>query len=245
MLLLASAAEFYRSRGLRRFVHTGNERLPANHVTIPTCMSAVYLRPPQAERARAQPARLAMLAILLLAFALRAYRLDFQSLWSDEGISLLRASQSLPEMMRNMPVEHTPGYFVLLHGWLALAGTQRRGSALAVAAAQRPGGSADFSPGAVLGFAAGDAAAGCSRGSAAAGHERLPSLVCPRGAHVCLAAGRCPRLLPGAVAGSGTPRPPRQLVGSALRPFHRGPCLPSLCSAHFCRWRRRSLPWAG
>ncbi len=85
-------------------------------------MSAVYPRPPQAERASAQPARLAILAILLFAFALRAYRLDFQSLWSDEGISLLRASQSLPEMMRNMPVEHMPGYFVLLHGWLALAG---------------------------------------------------------------------------------------------------------------------------
>ncbi len=63
-----------------------------------------------------------MLAILLVAFALRAYRLDFQSLWSDEGISLLRSSQSLPEMLRNMPVEHTPGYFVLLHGWLGLAG---------------------------------------------------------------------------------------------------------------------------
>ena len=86
-------------------------------------MSAVYLRPAQAPRAGALPARLAMLAILLAAFALRAYRLDFQSLWSDEGISLLRSSQSLPAMLRNMPVEHTPGYFVLLHGWLALAGT--------------------------------------------------------------------------------------------------------------------------
>ena len=86
-------------------------------------MSAVYPRPAQAPRAGALPARLAMLAILLVAFALRAYRLDFQSLWSDEGISLLRSSQSLPAMLRNMPVEHTPGYFVLLHGWLALAGT--------------------------------------------------------------------------------------------------------------------------
>ncbi len=86
-------------------------------------MSAVYPRPAQAPRAGALPARLAMLAILLVAFALRAYRLDFQSLWSDEGISLLRSSQPLPAMLRNMPVEHTPGYFVLLHGWLALAGT--------------------------------------------------------------------------------------------------------------------------
>ncbi|MFN8468740.1 MAG: glycosyltransferase family 39 protein [Caldilineaceae bacterium] len=86
-------------------------------------MSAVYPRPVQAVRASALPMRLAMLAILLAAFALRAYRLDFQSLWSDEGISLLRSSQPLAEMLRNMPVEHTPGYFVLLHWWLALAGS--------------------------------------------------------------------------------------------------------------------------
>ena len=63
-----------------------------------------------------------MLAILLLAFGLRACGLDAQSLWSDEGISLQRAGQSLPDLLANMPVEHTPGYFVLLHGWLLVAG---------------------------------------------------------------------------------------------------------------------------
>jgi hypothetical protein len=63
-----------------------------------------------------------MPAILLLAFALRAFQLDFQSLWSDEGISILRSSQALPAMLSNMPLEHTPGYFVLLHGWLGLVG---------------------------------------------------------------------------------------------------------------------------
>lgn len=67
-------------------------------------------------------ARLAALAIILLAFALRAYHLDFQSLWSDEGISLLRSSQTLPDLIRNMPVEHMPGYFLLLHFWLPAAG---------------------------------------------------------------------------------------------------------------------------
>ncbi len=91
-------------------------------------MSTIELRPVQTERVQAGraenlPARLAILAILLLAFALRAYHLDFQSLWSDEGISLLRASQPLPDLLQTMPVEHTPGYFVLLHGWLALAGS--------------------------------------------------------------------------------------------------------------------------
>lgn len=67
-------------------------------------------------------ARWAALGVLLLAFALRAFRLDYQSLWSDEGISLVRAAQSLPDLWRNMPVEHVPGYFVLLHFWIAAAG---------------------------------------------------------------------------------------------------------------------------
>jgi 4-amino-4-deoxy-L-arabinose transferase-like glycosyltransferase len=64
-----------------------------------------------------------LLPILLLAYALRVYHLDFQSLWSDEGISLLRSSQPFGQMLRDMPVEHVPGYFVLLHFWLPIAGT--------------------------------------------------------------------------------------------------------------------------
>jgi 4-amino-4-deoxy-L-arabinose transferase-like glycosyltransferase len=82
------------------------------------------LAPPAALQRQNSIFRLATLALLLLAFGLRAYRLDFQSLWSDEGISLQRAGQALPELLRSMPVEHMPGYFVLLHGWLAVAGTQ-------------------------------------------------------------------------------------------------------------------------
>ncbi|MCR4407469.1 MAG: glycosyltransferase family 39 protein [Anaerolineae bacterium] len=66
--------------------------------------------------------RLALYAILLLAFALRLYHLDFQSLWSDEGISLLRSQQALGPMLADMPVEHAPLYFVLLHGWMRLTG---------------------------------------------------------------------------------------------------------------------------
>ena len=58
------------------------------------------------------------LIIVLVAFSLRAFHLDYQSLWSDEGISLLRAAQSLGELWRNMPVEHVPGYFLLLHLWM-------------------------------------------------------------------------------------------------------------------------------
>lgn len=63
-----------------------------------------------------------MLTILLLAFALRTYHLDFQSLWSDEGISLQRAALPLSQMLAEMPVEHLPGYFLLLHLWLPWTG---------------------------------------------------------------------------------------------------------------------------
>ncbi len=67
--------------------------------------------------------RIAVLSILLLGFGLRAYQLDFQSFWSDEGISLLRSSAPIGQMLQEMPVEHMPGYFVLLHYWLRVAGT--------------------------------------------------------------------------------------------------------------------------
>ena len=66
--------------------------------------------------------RILILATLLGAFALRADHLDAQSLWSDEGISLQRALQPLPTMLAQMPVEHAPGYFVLLGGWLRITG---------------------------------------------------------------------------------------------------------------------------
>ncbi|HEX9115014.1 MAG TPA: glycosyltransferase family 39 protein, partial [Anaerolineae bacterium] len=66
--------------------------------------------------------RWAALLLILLAFALRAYHLDFQNIWSDEGISILRSSQPLGQLLRTMPVEHVPGYFLLLHYWFPLAG---------------------------------------------------------------------------------------------------------------------------
>ena len=201
-----------------------NERVSTSHVTILSCMSAVYPRPAQAPRAGALPARLAMLAILLVAFALRAYRLDFQSLWSDEGISLLRSSQSLPAMLRNMPVEHTPGYFVLLHGWLALAGTSDTAlrwlsllpSVLAVALMFR---------------------LGVSLGAAEASRSSVQQLVAVLGALLLATSGfqiwyaqearmyawlsgRGPYVMPGTVAGAGTTRRSawctRQLVGTPV-----------------------------
>ncbi len=66
---------------------------------------------------------LALPLVLLLAFALRVADLAGQSLWSDEYITVVRASLPLNELLAQMPVEHTPLYFVLLHGWFALAGS--------------------------------------------------------------------------------------------------------------------------
>ncbi len=82
-----------------------------------------YHRPRQFLSHRGRQDLVILLGLVLLATSLRVYHLDFQSLWSDEGISLLRASLPLGEMLQTMPVEHAPGYFLLLGFWLRLTGT--------------------------------------------------------------------------------------------------------------------------
>ncbi len=63
------------------------------------------------------------LVIVLLAFALRVYLLDGQGFWSDEYLAVWRAQLPLAQMLtENMPAEHVPLYFVLLHFWLKVAG---------------------------------------------------------------------------------------------------------------------------
>lgn len=66
----------------------------------------------------------APLAILLLATALRLYRLDFQSLWWDEGhsISVARAALTQIPTLPAMDV-HPPLYFQFLHLWMNSAGS--------------------------------------------------------------------------------------------------------------------------
>jgi len=73
---------------------------------------------------------LALLLILLLAFGLRLYDLEGQSFWTDEGLSLYRARQSLAGVLANEIVvdgvvthDTNPAlYFLLLNGWRRLAG---------------------------------------------------------------------------------------------------------------------------
>jgi hypothetical protein len=65
-----------------------------------------------------------LVAVLLLAFALRLHRLGMQSLWYDETVSMHLAGKSLPALVAHTAGDiHPPGYYLLLHGWSRLAGS--------------------------------------------------------------------------------------------------------------------------
>lgn len=69
--------------------------------------------------------RLLLLSALALGFGARVFRLDGQSLWGDEAISVSRASESLLDITRAAPHEGTlpPLYYYLLHFWEPMVGT--------------------------------------------------------------------------------------------------------------------------
>lgn len=68
------------------------------------------------------PRRLA-LAVLLLAFALRVYRLGDQNIWWDEGYSVYVARHSLDTLTTLAAADtHPPLYYWLLHLWMGLGG---------------------------------------------------------------------------------------------------------------------------
>jgi 4-amino-4-deoxy-L-arabinose transferase-like glycosyltransferase len=77
---------------------------------------------PSTRAGRSARDRWTWVALALLAFALRAWGLAAQSLWSDEDITLDRARLPLGELLANLPVEHPPGYFLLMSAWTRLAG---------------------------------------------------------------------------------------------------------------------------
>ena len=65
-----------------------------------------------------------LLLVLLLAAALRFYRLDGQSLWADEGNSVALAERSLAEITYGAAYDiHPPLYYYLLHFWVGPFGT--------------------------------------------------------------------------------------------------------------------------
>ena len=66
---------------------------------------------------------LALLLLIVVALALRLYRLEAQSFWNDEGTSVALALRDLPTITRNAASDiHPPLYYYLLHGWLQLVG---------------------------------------------------------------------------------------------------------------------------
>jgi len=65
----------------------------------------------------------AILAICWLAFGLRVYRLDAQSLWYDEALSVHLASQPLPVAVSESAVtDHPPLHALMLGAWMRAAG---------------------------------------------------------------------------------------------------------------------------
>lgn len=104
-------------------------------------MSVTLVRPAMENRTEARAAPVAsqgaalhwlwpMLAVTALALLVRVFRLDGQSLWSDEGLSLYRAQQGLTAILANTIVvgdqvtrdTSPPLYFLALAGLRAVAG---------------------------------------------------------------------------------------------------------------------------
>jgi uncharacterized membrane protein len=63
-------------------------------------------------------------ATLFLAFALRLYRLGYQSIWYDEGVSIHLAQKGLAALtVHTVGDIHPPLYYYLLHFWIKAAGS--------------------------------------------------------------------------------------------------------------------------
>jgi len=69
-------------------------------------------------------ARLILLLLVILAFTLRLYQLDYQSLWRDEVDAIRFARRDLSRLFPLFvrPNHNGPLYYVFLHFWIRLAG---------------------------------------------------------------------------------------------------------------------------
>jgi 4-amino-4-deoxy-L-arabinose transferase-like glycosyltransferase len=67
--------------------------------------------------------RVWLLALTLLALMLRAYRVDFQPLWWDEGWTVYFATADVPSMIARTAIDiHPPFYYLILHLWTLIIG---------------------------------------------------------------------------------------------------------------------------
>src|SRR4030065_2414431 len=61
--------------------------------------------------------------ILLLGSLLRFYKLDLQSLWLDEIVTMRRANLESVQEILNMATTidiHPPGFYIILHYWMKI-----------------------------------------------------------------------------------------------------------------------------
>lgn len=64
-----------------------------------------------------------MSLLALLAFALRAYRIDWQSIWVDENFTIFLSSQDIASITRITSGDvHPPLYYYMVHFWILLTG---------------------------------------------------------------------------------------------------------------------------
>lgn len=87
--------------------------------------SRTYGPPSQLATRNSQPLRLAALLILLLAFGLRVYRLDYQELRGDESFGYFfvqRSYSGIIEATIELAEPHPVGSYYLLKSWLGVAG---------------------------------------------------------------------------------------------------------------------------
>lgn len=71
-----------------------------------------------------QGVRVLLILVMLFAFALRLYRLGYQSIWYDEGVSIHLATKDLGGLTRHTAGDiHPPLYYYLLHFWILAAGS--------------------------------------------------------------------------------------------------------------------------
>lgn len=67
--------------------------------------------------------RIALLLLVLIAAALRLYRLDAQDIWGDEAFSIFLSQQPLQVVIAGASDTHPPFYPLLLFFWLQLVGS--------------------------------------------------------------------------------------------------------------------------
>ncbi|MFN8534894.1 MAG: glycosyltransferase family 39 protein [Dehalococcoidia bacterium] len=98
------------------------DRVALPSAPLPSPRQTLAARPAIADRARPLTV-LALGAILLLAFGLRVYRLDGQSLWADEGATVVMTLRSPVEIVQAAAGDiHPPLYYLALRGWAEVAG---------------------------------------------------------------------------------------------------------------------------